>query len=267
MTLSAWISPRLPPTSISPTKQYPAGNTKSGFATSPFSYRFATPGRWNAVRTLLNNTVGTLSGDNVQFNFVKKREDQHSGRTRDVDQASNACSSDSVALFSGGLDSFAGAVYLIQQGRQPLLASHYVSGLKGVQGRLVQALENRMDVKFEHFQYRITSGRSAETRFPLKTRESTHRARSFLFMSLAAVAAKVRGFSEIFICENGVLSLNVPISDARKGSRSTRHAQSPLLGPISISSSMPCTSKRLQSVIPFFSGQRARRWTCYERRH
>lgn len=182
------------------------------------------PGRWNAVRTLLSNTVGTLSGDNVQFYFVKKREDRHSGGTRDVEQAPNTCSSDSVSLFSGGLDSFAGAVYLIQQGRRPLLASHYVSGLKGVQSRLVEALEHRMDVKFEHFQYRITSGSSAETRFPLKTRESTHRARSFLFMSLAAVAAKVRGFSEIFICENGVLSLNVPISDARKGSRSTRHA-------------------------------------------
>ena len=43
-------------------------------------------------------------------------------------------------------------------------------------------------------------------------------------MSFAAAAAAARGLSEIFICENGVLSLNVPISDARKGTRSTRHA-------------------------------------------
>lgn len=43
-------------------------------------------------------------------------------------------------------------------------------------------------------------------------------------MSFAAVAAAVRSLSEIFICENGVLALNVPISDARKGTRSTRHA-------------------------------------------
>jgi len=43
-------------------------------------------------------------------------------------------------------------------------------------------------------------------------------------MSFATVAAALHGLSDIFICENGVLSLNVPISDARKGSRSTRHA-------------------------------------------
>jgi len=42
--------------------------------------------------------------------------------------------------------------------------------------------------------------------------------------TFAAVAAALHGLSDIFICENGVMSLNVPISDARKGSRSTRHA-------------------------------------------
>jgi len=45
-----------------------------------------------------------------------------------------------------------------------------------------------------------------------------------MFLSYAAVAAATRGMSDIFICENGVLSLNIPISDARKGTRSTRHA-------------------------------------------
>jgi hypothetical protein len=45
-----------------------------------------------------------------------------------------------------------------------------------------------------------------------------------MFLGFAAAAAEVRGLSEIFICENGVLALNVPISDARKGTRSTHHA-------------------------------------------
>ena len=45
-----------------------------------------------------------------------------------------------------------------------------------------------------------------------------------MFLSFAAAAAAARGLSEIFIYENGVLSLNVPISDARKGTRSTHHA-------------------------------------------
>lgn len=181
------------------------------------------PARWNAVKGLLMNTIGTLSGDNVQFTFVRKAESRREAPPAPA-QLSAAAGSDCVSLFSGGLDSFAGAVHLIGQGRRPLFASHYVSVLKGLQRDLVDALENESGQIFEHLQYRVTARKTKWTRFPLVAKESTHRARSFLFMSFAAVAAAARGLTDIYICENGVLSLNVPISDARKGTRSTRHA-------------------------------------------
>lgn len=185
------------------------------------------PERWNAVRTLLTNTVGTLAGDNVQFHFVPKRE--ASGprlRHREVPPhpAPSPGASDCVALFSGGLDSFAGIVHLTHQGRRPLLASHYVSGIKSIQLELAAAVARQLGRPFEHFQYRVSSVKRAHTRHPLQNRESSHRARSFLFLSFATAAAAVRGLREIFICENGVLALNVPISEARKGTRSTHHA-------------------------------------------
>jgi hypothetical protein len=76
------------------------------------------PAKWNLVKQPLRNVVATLTGDNVQFHFVKRRQDKRvrqnvfTQRQGLVDESQ----SDSVCLFSGGLDSFAGAVYLLQQG-------------------------------------------------------------------------------------------------------------------------------------------------------
>lgn len=186
------------------------------------------PEHWNSVKAILTNTVATLSGDNIEFHFVKKIEAKNRKRTpvetNKEAQRLNQHESDCVCLFSGGLDSFAGAAYLIKKGKRPLFASHYVSSLKKLQANLIAGIENQFDRKVEHFQYRVTSRSTKKTRFRFTNQESSHRARSFMFLSYAAVAAATRGLSDIYICENGVLSLNVPISDARKGTRSTRHA-------------------------------------------
>jgi 7-cyano-7-deazaguanine synthase in queuosine biosynthesis len=182
------------------------------------------PERWNSVKAILTKTVATLSGDNVEFHFVKKTGEKVAKHDVVESQTTNRQDSDCVCLFSGGLDSFAGATYLLKRGRNPLFASHYVSSLKSLQVKLIRGIEREFNREVEHFQYRVTSRTTKHTRFRFENKESSHRARSFMFLSYAAVAAATRGLSDIFICENGVLSLNVPISDARKGTRSTRHA-------------------------------------------
>ncbi len=180
--------------------------------------------KWNSVKEILTNTLATLSGDNVDFHFVKKVEEKRGGKLPDSAPTVKPAESDCTCLFSGGLDSFSGAVYLINQGRRPMFASHYVSALKGLQSDLMTAVQNQFERVFHHFQYRVTSRPNPRAPHPYKARESSHRARSFMFLSFATVAAAAHGLSDIYICENGILSLNVPISDARKGSRSTRHA-------------------------------------------
>ena len=180
--------------------------------------------RWEEVKPILTNAVGFLSGDNVEFRFVRKKGESETRPVVDQHPASPRADSDCVSLFSGGLDSLAGAVYLIQNGRRPLFASHHASPqLKVLQNKLMQAVGREFDRSFEHLKYRVTSHKTS-TSPPYKRKESSHRARSFMFLSFAAAAAAVRGLSDIYICENGVMSLNVPISEARKGSRSTRHA-------------------------------------------
>jgi len=206
-------------------KAVPRGRYEKWTRDLAFLVPVGDPDRWNSVKEILTNTVGTLSGDNVAFQFVSKVSRKESTARSLLSESRAMPKSDCSCLFSGGLDSFAGAAYLVQeQRRQPLFASHYVSGLKNVQSGLIGAIQREFGRTFHHFQYRVTSRRSKQTRFPYQAKESSHRARSFLFLSFATVAAALRGLSDIFICENGVLSLNVPISDARKGSRSTRHA-------------------------------------------
>jgi len=150
------------------------------------------PSRWNEVRTLLTHTVGTLSGDNVQFHFVQKHEPKPRRKRMAIPEPRSTPQPDCVALFSGGLDSLAGALYLAEAGRYPLLASHYASGLKSLQSNLAQAVGRELGHTFEHFQYRVTSCRRPRTRHALTTPESSHRARSFLFMSFAAAAAALK---------------------------------------------------------------------------
>jgi 7-cyano-7-deazaguanine synthase in queuosine biosynthesis len=179
------------------------------------------------VRTHLTNAITTLTGDSVQFKFTKRDEEKGPNKSVSVDkgESSDALHYDCVSLFSGGLDSFAGAIYLLQQSRRPLFISHYVNALlRNVQSNLLNDLQIQFGPAFEHLQYKVTSKKTSDQRLNFKASESSHRARSFLFLSFATVAAAVRGVKHIYICENGVLALNVPLSEARKGSRSTRHA-------------------------------------------
>jgi 7-cyano-7-deazaguanine synthase in queuosine biosynthesis len=210
-------------------KSIPRGGFDNWARDLAFLIPVRNPAKWNAAKQLLRNVIATLTGDRIQLNFVPaKKVRPPVGAAVIVGKQIariRAAESDCVSLFSGGLDSFAGAVYLLEQGRSPLFLSHFASGpLKKLQSRLIDELRRRYVHGIEHVQYRMTSRRVANPKLALKAKESSHRARSFLFMSFAAVVAAARGLSEIHICENGVLALNVPISDARKGSRSTRHA-------------------------------------------
>jgi hypothetical protein len=56
------------------------------------------------------------------------------------------------------------------------------------------AIQNEFGRTFHHFQYRVTSRPNKRAPHPYVRRESSHRARSFLFMSFATVAAALLGY-------------------------------------------------------------------------
>lgn len=129
---------------------------------------------------------------------------------------------DSVCLFSGGLDSFIGAIDLFEGGATPLLISHYWDGITSQHQKMcAERMKARFSAaEFSHIRARIG--------FPKNTVdealvEDTLRGRSFMFFALAALAADaIGGDITIHVPENGWISLNVPLDPLRLGSLSTR---------------------------------------------
>jgi 7-cyano-7-deazaguanine synthase in queuosine biosynthesis len=128
----------------------------------------------------------------------------------------------SVCLFSGGLDSFVGAIDLFARRQKPLLVSHYGDNSTSSQELCAKRLASsygdmtnrhvRANVRFDRNDFSHEMGA-----------ESTTRGRSFLFFALAALAAS--GFRDrpvIYVPENGLISLNVPLDPLRVGAWSTR---------------------------------------------
>ncbi len=172
------------------------------------------PDSWNNVAPEFADLLGFLTGDQWSIEFYERRL----GRTAD---AADPQRTGATSLFSGGADSFSGAVVLGQQ-KPPTLVSHWAAtGVGGVQSRLVQQLAALWDAEPEHLQIRL--GRRSKqlgTGDEFDT-EPSSRSRSLLFIALGLAAASVRG-GELTMAENGFTSLNVPLSPERRGALSTR---------------------------------------------
>lgn len=122
-----------------------------------------------------------------------------------------------VNLFSGGMDSFIGAIdYLAapHQGKLCLI-SHYDHKMKGPledQNNALDALEPYAD-DFYHL--------PSVAVFPITSNEKTCRSRSFVFISIASLVASYKKI-KIVVPENGSVSLNFPLSPSRRAACSTR---------------------------------------------
>ncbi len=79
--------------------------------------------KWESVKLLWDNTLNFLTGDLWNLKF-RKSENLYSQRTRESSIVIDISSCDAVSLFSGGLDSFCGAIELLEQGKSPCLFGH-----------------------------------------------------------------------------------------------------------------------------------------------
>ena len=128
---------------------------------------------------------------------------------------------DKVCLFSGGLDSFIGAIDLLEREEKPLFVSHY-RDVSTKSQEICNALlcQQYSDLSSNHVRANVSF-----TNDDMRTSgtETTTRGRSFIFFALAALAADpMRGTTPIFVPENGFVSLNVPLDSLRLGAFSTR---------------------------------------------
>jgi hypothetical protein len=70
---------------------------------------------------------------------------------------------------------------------------------------------------------------TAEKRQNFPTSEGSQRSRSLLYIGAAATVAAAMGIQDIFLNENGVMAVHLPMGEARVGSYSTRTASPQLL--------------------------------------
>lgn len=159
-----------------------------------------------------------LSGDRFAFTFEPK-DDPEAERTRFFKFGDeSAWQPDRVLMFSGGLDSFAGALdEIAEHGHRVALVSHFsATKIAPAQRRLQKALATKLGAdSCRHIPVRaqLTVG---------ATKEGTHRSRSFLFSVLGAITAQAFGRNRVSFHENGVVSLNLPPVGNVVGTRTTR---------------------------------------------
>jgi len=171
-----------------------------------------------AVSELLRDVLEFLTGDTFSFEFTKGSFTQGQLYLKLSSGPTPPC--DLVTLFSGGIDSLAAVVdQVVREGLRPVLVSHRSAPiLDSRQKNLVSILRQRFPAwKFP--QVSIWGNRIGE-----RSKEQSQRSRAFLYLCLATAVSLELGLNEIRICDNGVVSLNLPRSGQNLGtlvSRST----------------------------------------------
>lgn len=167
----------------------------------------------DGVKHALEDALTFMTGDRqYHFTFVEATKNNIRDRQYQTTLFTNATmkivmgDKVDVMLFSGGLDSLAGAVERLNQypDRKLCLVSHFSNDrIIKTQKTLIAELQKKY--KNRLFPY------SFECRFKkLKSRDESQRTRMFLFSAIAFAICSCYGKSEFFIYENGITSINLP---------------------------------------------------------
>ena len=177
------------------------------------------PHAWTEALPTLLEALCFLSGDRWMITLVPARQPLY---RRPMSQGGRRpllafTRPDAICLFSGGLDSLAGAIDLLASSdtERVLLVSHY-DAPAGEQADLYPSLRGA-------YPRRVQIARTRVRLDPVSAPESTLRTRSALFLALGLFAANGAGSATpLYAYENGHIALNIPLTPSRAGSCSTR---------------------------------------------
>ncbi|WP_276499866.1 Qat anti-phage system QueC-like protein QatC [Pontibacter litorisediminis] len=181
---------------------------------------------WQPQQELITEILNFLTGDLWQITF---RQSEASIVVSTRTMKPTAYVTDDICLFSGGMDSFIGAMKLLDEGKRPLLVGHAkssdVSEYRNNASRELMDRYSTLSPDLVRAFVRVGKpklhGRAMEG-------ENTERGRSFLFLALGAACATALPASEnnarknLYIPENGFITLNLPLTPLRIGAYSTR---------------------------------------------
>lgn len=174
---------------------------------------------WNSsIKNDLSDTLNYLTDDDWQFHFAQKDDSIPVQQFLFKEKIGALPKVTTVISFSGGVDSLAATIDAISKGKKPLLVSHRAAPIISArQTNLVSLLRERYhDWPFPHVSMwvnRIGGKRAVE---------NTQRSRSFVYTCLSVVAACLLDVDDILLCDNGIVSINLPQSSQVIGAEATR---------------------------------------------
>ncbi|OSB19160.1 hypothetical protein B2H94_08650 [Clostridium sporogenes] len=186
--------------------------------------------KWLTVSSKLEKVLNFLSGDLWKLNFRKTtnryRNDEYR-KNKYVKKGIINNDFDCVSLFSGGLDSFCGALHLLEQGKKVcFVGCMEYNQLKNRMKEIYEKIDRdypNINKDLIIFSTKPGIPKNINEDIRSKYTEDTSRSRSLLFISVAvAVASIVNPEEGIYIPENGFIGLNIPLTPSRMGSCSTR---------------------------------------------
>jgi len=190
------------------------------------NFRFEIPVRdldlWQSeeVKACLVGALAFLSDDEYEFVFRKSTKPRTGEKYLFKPAKGDASGFEEVMLFSGGLDSFAGAVHEIITSRHKVaLVSHVSTEKIGKPQRdLVADIRRSSEPGTPmplHVQVILNKDKSLG-------RDFTQRTRSFVFAVFAGLVAHAVGRERFRVYENGIVSFNLPSSSQIVGARASR---------------------------------------------
>lgn len=169
--------------------------------------------RWPGASRSFVSALRFLTGDTWAISARHRVGDRPEQSTAtDPDAPTKVC------LLSGGLDSLVGAIDLLSAGEAVAFVSHHGGGLTPkFQNTTLAGLRC-------HFEDQCVSNQFFVVGPQLDGNgENSMRSRSILFLGLGiAVASALGATGPLIVPENGLISLNVPLTGTRIGSSSTR---------------------------------------------
>jgi 7-cyano-7-deazaguanine synthase in queuosine biosynthesis len=177
------------------------------------------PDYWNQppVVAQLQAILSFLSEDRWEFTFVRAEPGEEQLPLAMPEREIHGAP-DLIVLLSGGADSLCAAVEAVTAcAAKPVLVSHRSNPqVDAHQRALVHELRHRFS-NWGFPQVSVWVHRSG-----LDPRDVSQRTRPFLFASLGAAIGSELGVSTVLLADNGVVSLNLPISGQLVGARATR---------------------------------------------
>jgi 7-cyano-7-deazaguanine synthase in queuosine biosynthesis len=179
------------------------------------------PDIWNtpSVKNTLIQLLTWLTEDiwNIQF-----QHQQNARRHSDLQSSlfSTPPTDALIALYSGGLDSLAGTIALLQENPHLTVVlmsavSDRLSGVVREQGRELQRRFGVDRVQHALMPFHVSHHDGVRE-------ETTERIRGFLFWSFGVAEAVACNASRVVTCENGVGLLNLPLNRHQLGTQNTR---------------------------------------------